>query len=243
MTAFFSNLFANEPDDDGDIRFDTELTVTNDTDQPIYQIHYKIWLSDPEGATFELTESYEDVFLSPGDGYTISSYGRANERYLHGSSILVRGIGYLARRDFRLLGEVPIPGPGESARLKTSLDLGWSAGPLVVLVSRSVTDEEGDIRLEYKALIENTSTQFLKVVTIKGQLIDAAGVEIQNDETEQEVPPETAVFYSSNFYGSKAGELDGAKAIFSLKALIPVATFDANETTEATLMGCTFSLA
>jgi len=234
MTAFFSNLFANEPDEDGDISFDTELTITNNTDQPVYQIQYKIWLSDPEGATFDVTDSYEDVFLSPGDGYTISSSGRANQRDLlgDGSSILVRGIGCLARRDFRLLGEVPIPGPGESARLKTSLDLGWSSGPLVVLVSRSATDEEGDIRLEYKVLIENTSTQFLKVVTIKGQLVDAGGVEIQNDETEQEVPPETAVFYSSNFYGAKAGQLDGAKAIFSLKALIPVATFDANETTE-----------
>ncbi len=234
MTAFFSNLFANEPDEDGDISFDTELTITNNTDQPVYQIQYKIWLSDPEGATFDVTDSYEDVFLSPGDGYTISSSGRANQRDLLGdcSSILVRGIGCLARRDFRLLGEVPIPGPGESARLKTSLDLGWSAGPLVVLVSRSATDEEGDIRLEYKVLIENTSTQYLKVVTIKGQLVDAGGVEIQNDETEQEVPPETAVFYSSNFYGAKAGQLDGAKAIFSLKALIPVATFDANETTE-----------
>ena len=234
MTAFFSNLFANEPDEDGDISFDTELTITNNTDQPVYQIQYKIWLSDPEGATFDVTDSYEDVFLSPGDGYTISSSGRANQRDLLGDSslILVRGIGCLARRDFRLLGEVPIPGPGESARLKTSLDLDWSSGPLVVLVSRSATDEEGDIRLEYKALIENTSTQFLKVVTIKGQLVDAGGVEIQNDETEQEVPPETAVFYSSNFYGAKAGQLDGAKAIFSLKALIPVATFDANETTE-----------
>ncbi len=234
MTAFFSNLFANEPDEDGDISFDTELTITNNTDQPVYQIQYKIWLSDPEGATFDVTDSYEDVFLSPGDGYTISSSGRANQRDLLGdcSSILVRGIGCLARRDFRLLGEVPIPGPGESARLKTSLDLGWSSGPLVVLVSRSATDEEGDIRLEYKALIENTSTQYLKVVTIKGQLVDAGGVEIQNDETEQEVPPETAVFYSSSFYRAKAGQLDGAKAIFSLKALIPVATFDANETTE-----------
>ena len=232
MTAFFSNLFANEPDEDGEITFDTELTVTNDTDQPIYQIQYKIWLSDPEGATFELTESYEDVFLSPGDGYTISSYGRANERDLHGSSILVRGIGCLARRDFRLLGEVPIPGPGESARLHTSLDLGWTSGPLVVLVSRSAVDENGQFMLEYKALIENTSTQFLKVVTFKGQLIDAGGVEIQSDQTDQEVPPQTAVIYSNSFYGVKAGQLDGAKAIFSLKAMIPVATFDASETTE-----------
>lgn len=232
MTAFFSNLFANEPDEDGDISFDTELTVTNNTDQPVYQIQYKIWLSDPGGTTFDVTDSYEDAYLSPGDQYNLSSSGRVNERDLLGTSVLVRGIGCLARRDFQMLGEVPIPGPGESARLQTSLDLGWSSGALVVLVSRSVTDGDGDFRLEYKALIENTSTHFLKVVTIKGQLIDAGGVEIQNDETEQEIPPETVVFYSSNFYGAKAGQLDGAKAIFSLKALIPVATFDANETTE-----------
>jgi len=95
----------------------------------------------------------------------------------------VRGLGRLARRDFRVLGEVAIPGPGESARLQTSLDLGWNSRPLTVLVSRSAPDGDGDFSLEFKALIENTSSQFLKAVTLKGQLIDAEGVEIQSDET------------------------------------------------------------
>lgn len=231
MTAFFSNLFANEPDDNGYISFDTELIVANETEQPVYQIQYKIWYSDPEGATFDVSGTYEDVNLSPGDQYNISTSGRVNKRDLHGSSILVRGIGSLARRDFQLLGEVPIPGPGESARLHTSLDLGWTSGPLVVLVSRSAVDENGQFMLEFKAQIENMSTQFLKVI-IKGQLIDAEGVEIQYAESDQEVPPKTAVFYPISFYGYevKADQLNGAKAILSLKALIPIATFEARET-------------
>lgn len=232
MSAFFSTFVANEPDEDGDIGFDTELTVTNETDQPIYQVQYKIWYSDPDGATFEESDSYDDVFLAPGDQHTISPWGRVNQRDLNGSTISVRGLGRLARRDFRVLGEVAIPGPGESARLQASLDLGWNSGPLTVLVSRSAPDGDGDFSLEFKALIENTSSQFLKAVTLKGQLIDAEGVEIQSDETEREIPPESAVLYSSSFYNAKAGQLSGAKAIFSLKALIPVATFDASETAE-----------
>lgn len=232
MSAFFSTFVANEPDEDGDIGFDTELTVTNETDQPTYQVQYKIWYSDPDGATFDESDSYDDVFLAPGDQHTISPWGRVNQRDLNGSTISVRGLGRLARRDFRVLGEVDIPGPGESARLQASLDLGWNSGPLTVLVSRSAPDGDGDFSLEFKALIENTSSQFLKAVTLKGQLIDAEGVEIQNDETEREIPPESAVLYSSSFYNAKATQLSGAKAIFSLKALIPVAAFDASETAE-----------
>lgn len=232
MSAFFSTFVANEPDEDGDIGFDTELTVTNETDQPIYQIQYKIWYRDPGGATFEESDSYEDVFLAPGDQHTISPWGRVNQRDLTGQTISVRGVGRLARRDFRVLGEVAIPAAGESARLTADLDLGWSSGPVTLLLSRTTLDGDGDFSLDFKALIENASSQYLKVVTLKGQLIDAEGVEIQNDETERELPPETAVLYSSGFYNAKAGQLEGAKAIFSLKALIPLASFDASETAE-----------
>jgi hypothetical protein len=146
--------------------------------------------------------------------------------------IKVRGLGRLARRDFLVLGEVPIPSAGESTRLRAQLDLDWTSGPLTLLVSRSAPDGNGDFSLEFKVLIENQSRQFLKVVTLKGQLIDAEGVEIQSDETEREIPPESGVLYSSSFYSANSCKLEGAKAIFSLKALIPVAAFEATETTE-----------
>ena len=232
MTAFFSTFVAQEPDEDGEIAFETELKVTNDTDQPIHQIQYKIWYSDPEGAIFEETESYDDVFLTLGDEHAISPWGRGNIRYLNGRFIGVRGVGCLARRDFRLLGEVFIPAAGESARLKTELDLGWTSGPLTVLVSRSVPDSDGDFSLEYKVLIENASSKHLKVVTLKAQLIDAEGVEIESNEISQEIPAESFVLYNSSFYSAKASQLEGAKAIISLKAMIPVSTFDVNETAE-----------
>ena len=232
MSAFFSTFVANAPDEDGDIGLDTELTVTNGTEQSVSQVQYKVWYSDPDGFVFEECDSYEDVFLAPGDSHTITPWGRVNQRDLAGSAIKVRGIGKFARRDFRLLGEVTIPAEGASTRLSTSLDLGWTSGPLSILVSRSAPDADGDFSMDFKALIENQSNQYLKVVTLKGQLIDADGVEIQNDETEREIPPESAVLYSSSFYNAKAAQLEGAKALFSLKALIPVASFEATETTE-----------
>ena len=43
MSAFFSTFVANEPDEDGDVGFDTELTVANETELPVHQIQYKIW--------------------------------------------------------------------------------------------------------------------------------------------------------------------------------------------------------
>ena len=232
MTAFFSTFVAQEPDEDGDIGFETELKVTNDTDQTIHQIQYKIWYSDPEGAIFEETDSYDDVFLTLGDQHTISPWGRGNLRYLNDRSICVRGVGCLARRDFRLLGEVIIPAAGQSTQLKTDLDLAWTSGSLTVLISRSNPDSDGDFSLEYKVLIENASSKHLKVVILKAQLIDAEGVEIESNENSQEIPAESFVLYNNNFYSAKAAQLEGAKAIISLKAMIPVASFDARGTTE-----------
>lgn len=229
MTAFFSTFVANEPDEDGRIGCETELNVINETDQPVHQVEHKIWYCDPDGATFEECEGYDDVFLAPGDKHTINPWGSVNHRDLNGSVISVRAHGRLARREFRVLGEVAIPYPGESARLQASLDLDWNSSPLTILISR---DPDGDQSLEFKALIENTSSQFLKAVILKGQLIDAEGVEIQSHETQREIPPESAVLYSSSFYNAKAGQLDGARAIFSLKAMIPVASFEAIESTE-----------
>ena len=78
----------------------------------------------------------------------------------------------------------------------------------------------------------NASSKHLKVVILKAQLIDAEGVEIESNENSQEIPAESFVLYNNNFYSAKAAQLEGAKAIMSLKAMIPVASFDARETTE-----------
>ena len=232
MPAFFSTFVAREPDEDGDISFDTELTVINESETPVYQVQYKIWYRDPDGATFQETDSYDDVFLSQGDSHTVSPWGGINQRDISGDAICVTGQVKLARRDFCVLGEVELPGPGSSTRLTTNVNFDWFTGPITLLVSRSESDGDGDFRLEFKALIENQSSQHLKVVSLKGQLIDAEGVEISNDETEREIPPKTAVYYDSSFYNVKEGQLADAKGIFCLKALVPVASFEASETTQ-----------
>lgn len=232
MSAFFSTFVANEPDEDGDIGFDTELTVTNESETNIYQVQYKVWYRDPEGATFDECESYEDVFLAQGDSHTISAWGRVNQRDLSSDTISVKGEVKLARRDFCVLGEVEIPGPGSSTRLTKNVNFEWFSGPITLLVSRSEPDSDGDFNLDYKVLIENRSSQYLKVVNLKGQLLDAEGIEIATDETDREIPPQTAAYYPCGFYNPKAGQLEGAKGIFALKALVPVASFEANETTQ-----------
>ena len=232
MPAFFSTFVAREPDEDGDISFETELTVTNESETPAYQLQYKFWYRDPDGATFEESDSYEDVFLTQGDSHTIRPWGSVNQRDLSGDEICVTGQVKLARRDFCVLGEVELPGPGSSTRLTTHVNFDWFTGPITVLLSRSEPDVDGDFRLEFKALIENQSNQYLKVVSLKGQIVDAEGVEISTDETEREIPPKTAVHYYSSFYNVKAGQLADAKSIFCLKALVPVASFEASETTQ-----------
>lgn len=232
MSAYFSTFSAGEPDDDGDLRTEVELSVTNDTSQPIYRINYRMWFMGEDNACFEENDSYEDVYLAPGDNTTISPWSRINQRDVKETSLSIRAAGELCRRDFTPLAVVEIPGPGESVRNKKQVSFDWYSGPLTLVFTRTEPDSDGDFNLEFRCLIPNTSSRHLKSVAIKAQLLDAEGVEIDNSESEEEIAADSAKLINGSFWRPKARQLEGAKAILTLKALIPVDRFEASETTE-----------
>ena len=232
MKAFFSTFSAGEADDDGDISTEVELNVTNNTAQAIYRINYKIWFLADESTCFEETDSYEDVYLAPGDSTSISPWGRINERDIQESTISVKANGDLCRRDFVVLGKIAVPGPGESVRCQKQVDFDWYTGPLTVVFSRTNPDSDGDFSIDFRCLIPNQSSKHLKAVEIKAQLLDSEGVEIDTSDCQEEIPVKSAKLINSSFWRPKARQLEGASAVLSLKALIPIETFEASETTE-----------
>lgn len=232
MSAFFSTFTAGEPDDDGDISTEVELTVTNTSSVPIYQVQYRMWFLGDQDICFDENDSYEDVFLAPGDSTTISPWGRVNQRDLQEASISVRAVGQLCRREYIKLGELEIPATGESARLHQQVAFDWYQGPLTVLFSRTEPDSDGDFSLEFKCLIHNQTSRHLKSITLKAQLLDADGVEIESSESEEEIHAETAKLISGSFWRPKAGQIEGGKVIIALKALVPAERFEASETTD-----------
>ena len=228
MSAFFSTFTLSEPDSDGDIRPDLELTVTNEGSQPIHRIQYRVWLLDEQQACLMENDSYEDVFLPPGESTTISCGSYFQQRNLRGTKVTARAIVVLCRRDFIRLGEMAIPDSDSSTRLQAELNFEWHGGPATILFSRSAPDGDGDFNLEFSSLISNRTEQSLKSVILKLQLLDSEEAEIETSEAEDEIPAHSAKLLSGSFWRPKAN-LDGGKALVSLKGLIPV---DRVETTE-----------
>lgn len=232
MSAFFSTFAAGEPDDDGDISTEVELNVTNDTLENIYRVNYRIWFLGDENACFEECDSYEDVFLAPGDSTAISPWGRVNQRDVKESALSARASGDLCRRDFAILGKVAVPRPGESVRCQRQVEFDWYTGPLTAVISCTEPDSDGDFSIEYRCLITNKGHKHLKAVEVKAQLIDADGVEIDTSDCQEEIAATSAKLINGSFWRPKARQIEGATAVLCLKALVPVETFEASETTE-----------
>lgn len=231
MPAFFNSINVAEPDEDGDIRIEGDLVISNEASTPIYQVQYKLLYLGADAACLYEEDSYEDTFIAPGDSTTVSTYNSINQRDVSETAIELRAIGSLCRRDFINLGEITMPAPGESVRLSTKIDFDWHAGPLTLLFSRTEPDSDGDFSLEFKCLVDNKTDQQLKV-SLKAQMIDSEGAEIETSDTEEDVRGGSAKLLSGSFWRPKAGQLEGGKALFALKALMPIDTFDVREAVE-----------
>lgn len=240
MSAFLSTFSAGEPDDDGDISTELEITVTNESSQPVHRIQYRSWLSGDEGACVDESDSYEDVYLAPGDATTFSpGWSRVHVRDASQGSIGVRIQGELCRRDFVKLGELEMPGPGESVRLQKNVDFEWYSGSLLLLLTWTEPDSDGDFNLEFKCLVPNTSGQRLNSVMIKTQLLDAEGVEIETSDSEDQLPAlengafgQAAKLFTGTFWRPKARQLEGGKVVVSLRALVPIDRFEVEGSTD-----------
>lgn len=231
MSAFISTFTAGEPDEDGDISTELELTVTNDTLENIYRINYKTWLLGDGNACFEENENYEDVYLAPGDSKTLTPWARVNQRDIQESTLIAKTTGELCRRDFAVLGKIVVPRPGGSVRCQHQAEFDWYTGPLTTVLSCTSPDSDGNFSLEYRCLIPNQSNKNIKAVELKVQLLDTEGVEFDTTGYEEEIPP-SGKLINNSFWRTSARQLEGATAVVSLKALIPIATFEASETTE-----------
>lgn len=228
MPAFFNGISVGKPDEDGDIRVEGDLVITNETSSPVYQVEYRLLYMDSEAACLYEEEACADVYISPGDSTTISTWNRINQRDVTESTIDVRATGELCSRDFVRVGEIAIPAPGESARLTTQIDTDWHAGSMTIIFSRTEPDSDGDFSLEFKCLVENKSDQQVKV-KLKAQMIDAEGAEIETTEAWGEVRVNSPKLLTESFWRPKTGQLQGGKVFFSLMGLMPIDSFDVRE--------------
>lgn len=233
MTAFFRTLTAHAPDDDGDVRATIELSVINSTSALIHRIQHKTWMLGDEDICFCEYEDSQDIFLPPGESTILEPGLMVHQREIQESRLTFRSSGYLCRRDYAVLGELSVPGPGQSSRLQKRLSFDWCSESLSLIMSCSEYDSNGTSEMEFKSLISSSCRYLLPHVEIRAVILDSDGVEVTTVDAIDRINPESSMMIRGGFWHSPSdGHLEGATAIFALKAYVAVDHFDASETTE-----------
>lgn len=186
-----------------------------------------------EGICFYENEDTQDTFLPQGESTILVQEAMAHQRELQETRFTFRSSGYLCRRDYAVLGELSVPGPGQSSRLQKRLSFDWCSESLSLIMSRSEHDSDGNSEMEFKSLISSSCRYLLPHVEIRAVILDADGVEVTTQDAVVSINPESSTMLSDSFWNLPiGGQLEGAKVIFALKAFVPVDRFDACETTE-----------
>ena len=198
------------PDSDGDMRPDTNVNITNTTDETIRQVrHSTAFLGHDGGPVSFNTRNTEDVTLDPGETTSISPYGYLKSVATAGGRDDVKMVSSarLMKRDFIKLGSVDTPAPEKSVSKTMSVGSDVIEGDVLVSVLVTKPDDDGESYVEVKVLMKNATDQFIEEAQVKAQLIDEEDAQIDDSYTEENIPANGYGMFETSFYGLKKSKL------------------------------------
>jgi hypothetical protein len=197
----------DEPDDDGDMSSDIELSVTNSSSEVVRQVRYSTAVLGHDGSPVSFSSSNtEDVVLDPGETESINVYAG----YLKSSStagarddldLIVNC--RLMTRDFIKLGTFELPRPGNVHSEDIEIDSDNFSPRANMQIHCAEPDDDGDVNVTVRLLVTNTTNQFLEGVELKAQMLDEDDSEITEASCDELVPPNGMGMLEANSYGSK----------------------------------------
>lgn len=198
------------PDSDGEMRPETEVEITNATDETIRQIrHTTVFLGHDGGPINFNTRNSEDVALDPGESTTISPYG-----WLKGSAtaggrddVTMVTTARLMKRNFIKLGSIDTPAVGSSASKVVTVDSDLIESEVMINVSVDKPDDDGDCRTEVRVLVKNATGNFMEDAQVKVQLIDEEDAQIEDTYCDEHIPANGQGMFDLSFWGVKKSQL------------------------------------
>ena len=197
----------DEPDDDGDMSSDIELSVTNSSSEVVRQVRYSTAVLGHDGSPVSFSSSNtEDVVLDPGETESINAYAG----YLKSSStagarddldLIVNC--RLMTRDFIKLGTFELPSAGNVHSEDIEIDSDNFSPRANMQIHCAEPDDDGDVNVTVRLLVKNTTNQFLEGVELKAQMLDGDDSEITEASCDELVPPNGMGMLEANSYGSK----------------------------------------
>lgn len=209
----------DEPDDDGDMSSDIELSVTNSSSEVVRQVRYSTAVLGHDGSPVSFSSSNsEDVVLDPGETESINVYaGYLKSNCTAGArddmDLIVNC--RLMTRNFIKLGTFALPRSGAVYSENIDLESENFAPQANMQIHCAEPDDDGDVNVSVRLLVTNTTDQFLEGVELKAEVLDEDDSEITEASCDELVPPNGLGMLEANSYGSKK-EIAGGQVKITL---------------------------
>jgi hypothetical protein len=212
LTATIESASLREPDSDGDTRLDGTLVLKSACEQCLELFMTKQVLLGHDGTVLATSKDEREDSLDVGDELKLdldSGYLKASV-FKDASSACIQVEVSGCSADYVQLKTVQL-GDGEPGLY------GWhqpiNIGSDVVIESLAVSiglvDDDGDVRIELRALVHNKSDQYVPRLSFKARAMAAGNREIDVSSTEEILRPEETKAVELSFYSIKQNRLRG----------------------------------
>lgn len=216
----------NEPDDDGDMGAEFSLQILNTSQVDIRLVKSTILFANQEGFVFAANEDDSEVRIEPDSDETISiSLSWIKSIYCAGASdgVSAKVAATMYSREWLKLGHSPVPKSAKDlVALKPNIKSNHISPDLNVLVTRTKPDDDGDINLEFRCAVSNTSQHPLGKVMLKAELIDEDDSVLETTNCEITLEAQQAKLIECSMWNLKSSVLKGAQLKFSMAIFVPV---------------------
>jgi len=228
-----SKFTYNGPDSDGDISFDMEAEIENETEYVIELVKTSCLMTNSDGVCVGGSYDNEsDAFIEPRDSGSINVYpGWVKTAPFDGQLDAMKAVvdATFFRRDFQKMGEVEVPESHEKCGfMEKVLNVGGSIDIMGATCIRHEADDDGDVSVELQVGVRNVSDAYIERVTAKAFLLDQEDSQIEDSEDYSPLPPHSGHIFTPSVY-TKKGRLRNATIRLSVSIYLPVG----HETEEA----------
>jgi len=212
LSATVERSSLREPDSDGDTRLEGHIIVKTNKDQVLELFITQQVLRGSDGAVVSSSKDEREDSLEPGEELRIdldSGYFKATA-FSDSSK---------ANIDIEILGckadfaQLPTVGLGDGLPGLYGWNHAIRLGSDVIVESLAVgvkpADDDGDVRVELRALVYNSSMHQVPRFTFKARAIAAGGREIDDQSTYEVIAPGERKVVEVSFYSIKANRMRG----------------------------------
>jgi hypothetical protein len=200
------------PDSDGDCCSEFSCEIVNKSDEEVMLIKYDSFFFTGSNHLIACDiRNSRECLLEKEDSEKIDGWSQIKDSFVQkGGTTHVRLNARLFKREFYKLGPVELP-EGEGITFYGSkLNSKLIGNDFNVTLLRSVPDDDGEVRLDFKCPVTNLNESYLESSELKVVIYDKKGAEIQDSSDHNDIPPHSISSLEPYFWGLKPKKIKGA---------------------------------